>query len=452
MTIETTDVASKIEAALTKKGQKTPYDAASNPVGDRTVVDLMHGHGVLTSADQFPALDMTPKSALGYQMEQVRTAGLTAGKMDKSAKRMAQARERAAVKKQMDDIACSKVKPSKERLAAAWEIVLPLEPVIRQGALAKKAWASRFLGSNADDLPQMAIEAMVLVLAKSTEDLTILRTAALELGEQQARTGKMPGEQVSKEEKRERKQIGKARKWLMGLVNNRIMGALVDSYTAQRNLRWDNIDLVATVMANISGPADDAYIQRHKADRAPSFLGTRFQQPDGIDGNLLAQAIAGAISEHRLDPLAELLTDPENLRTDGSFSWSRNAQQVFLLSPKGGAPTWDLIERATAHLADPRKAQADAARMHVRSLFEWMPDMIVQTVDSFDFHAVGRVVHCKRVNVVMESKFESMLDKKPRSYLPALTYATPQDAGRALSEHLANLVNGEDVVSSVVFA
>ena len=344
MTIENSTEA-RIAAALAMRGSAKPYDATTNPVGDRTVMDLVHGHGILSSADQYPALDLTPKGGIAYEMEQVRKAGLEAGRKDLSAKRMQATRARAERKAQFDAIAASPTRPPVERLAAAWEVVLPLEPIVRKGAQSKAAWASRFLGSSADDLPQMTLEAIVMVLAKSEQDLDVLKVAAQELGQQLASTGRMPGEQLTDEARKERKKVGKARKWLMGLVNNRLMGALVDSYTSQRNLRWDNIDLISTVMANIGGPDDDAFIKRHKADRAPSFLGTRFQRPDGIDGNLLAQAITGAITHHRLDGLAELLLDPERVRTDGAFSWSEHAESVFLLSPQGGQEVWAVVDR-----------------------------------------------------------------------------------------------------------
>jgi len=420
------------------------------PFEGRTTEQMMHGIGILKAADHMPAVDMTPKG--GHRMEATRRAGLEAGKIDRSAKRMAANRARAERKKQFDDLVALPVDPDRERLADAWKVVLPLEPIIAKAALSKKQWASRFLGSNADDIPSMVLEACVLVLAKSDKHLALYIEAAEQLGEQQRETGKMPGEQQTDEDNKHRKQLMQARKWLMGLINNRVMGALVDSYTAQRNLRWENIDLISTIMANINGPDEDTLVKRHKADRAPSFQGTRFAGPGRIDGNLLATVVNSAITAHRLDPLVELLTDQDNLRTDGAFSWAELAHEVFRLSPEGGEWMWDLVKEATAHLANPRRARADAARTHVRNLFEWMPGLIVDAVECFDYAPVARVIASKRIHAVMRSPFESLICDEGRHHLPALSFPSHKEAATMLAEHLSVLVTGEDMVSSIAHA
>lgn len=442
------EVAKRISAAFLERSMHMSDEPG--PLDGRSTLDILHGVGILKAADHRPALSMTPKG--GHRMEAIREAGLEAGRVDRSAKRTAANRARAERKKQFDDLVAAPIEPNKERLAEAWKVVLPLEPIIAKAALSKRAWASRFLGSNADDVPSMVLEACVLVLAKSDKHLPLYIEAAEQLGEQQRESGKMPGEQFSEEENKHRKRLMQARKWLMGLINNRVMGALVDSYTAQRNLRWENIDLITTVMANINGPDDDAFIKRHKADRAPSFQGTRFAGPGRIDANLLATIVNSAITAHRLDPLVELLTDVENLRTDGAFSWAEHAPQVFLLSPEGGEWMWDLVKQATAHMANPRRARADAARTHVRNLFEWMPGLIVDAVECFDYSPVARVVAHKRVHAVMRSPFEARMCDEGRHHLPAITFASHKEAAVMLAEHLGALVTGEDMVSGIVHA
>lgn len=444
----TDEVARKISAAFMIRSMHMSDE--EGPFEGRSTVDLMHGVGIISAADHQPAVDMTPKG--GHMMEAVRRAGLEAGKIDRSAKRTAANRARAERKKQFDDLVALPIEPNRERLAEAWKVVLPLEPIIAKAALSKRQWASRFLGSTADDIPSMVLEACVLVLAKSDKNLTLYIEAAEQLGEQQRESGKMPGEQFSQEENKHRKQLMQARKWLMGLVNNRVMGALVDSYTAQRNLRWENIDLISTVMANINGPDEDSLVKRHKADRAPSFQGTRFAGPGRIDGNLLATVINSAITAHRLDPLVELLTDTDNLRTDGSFSWAELAPEVFRLSPEGGEWMWDTVKQATAHMVNPRRARADAARTHVRNLFEWMPSVIASAIEAFDYAPVARVISNKRVHAVMRSPFESLICDEGRHHDPALVFATHKQAAVMLAEHLSSLVTGEDMVSSISHA
>lgn len=449
-----TPSAEKITSTLamllaTREKPTTPQPVATR-YESATLADIVHGAG-LDHQDMRPALDMTAKG--GGAMERVRRVGLEAGKADKSAKRMAANRARAERKAQFDAIAASPAKPAPERLAKAWLIVTPLFPIIQKAALSKRAWASRFLGSNADDLASMATESIVLVLAKSDKDLDVLARAAEELGRQAETTGRMPGDQVTDDsEQAERRAVSKARKWLMGLVNNRIMGALVDSYTSQRNLRWDNIDLIATVMASINGPGDDPAIARHKADKAPAFMASRMAAPGRLDGNLIASAITGAITDRRLDPLVELLLDPEAVRTDGAFSWSKNAERVFLLSPEGGEQVWDLVAKATAHVANPSRARADAARTHVRNLFEWLPGLIVSASEAFDLTAAERYTICKRSQSTLSSGFDQYRAKSANTWAPTLTFATPQEAAAVIVEHLSTLVTGEDVVGGIVFA
>lgn len=449
VTKSTDQIAQVLSDALAERRRSVYIKPApeDNPLAGQDITALMHGVGVRTSADQHPAV-LKP----GLAMEQARLAGLRAGQIDRSAKRMAASRARAERKAQFDAIAAIPLRPGRERLTQAWEVVTPLTPVITRGAKAKHAWASRFLGSSADDLPSMVIESTVLVLAKSDKDLDLLARAACELGQQLRDTGRMPGEQMSEEERKERREMARARKWLMGLVNNRLMGALVDSYTSQRNLRWDNIDLIATVMASITGPEDDPFIKRHKADRAPAFLGTRFPAPGRLDANLLATTIGAAITERGLDPLVELLLDTERVRTDGAFSWAEYAEEVFALSPTNGAEVWSLVYRATEHLLNPRRARADAARTHVRHLFEWLPGLVVSAVQAFDFEVVAHSTFCQHQTAMLASQFEQHVHGERGLARPALVYASPAEAAQAITEHLAILVSGQDLVASMVFA
>jgi hypothetical protein len=307
---------------------------------------------------------------------------------------------------------------------------------------------------------------MALVLAKSDKDLDLLEAAAQELGEQAKRTNRIPADQLTDDQRAERKRIGKARKWLMGVVNNRVMGALVDAYTSERNLRWDNIDLIATVMANINGPGGDPMVNAHKADRAPAFMGTRFQSPGGVDASLLATAINAAITERRLDRMVELLLN--HIRTDGSFPWSEKAEEVFMAAPDGdGQWYWQAVVNATSGrnrdgkewaMDRARKARGDAARTFVRNEFEWLPGFIVEVVEAFNPHAIAYPVKRNRwssqVRAVLASDFELFyLPDQPterRMFGPVLRFADATEAARALLDHMACLVTGEDLVRSAL--
>jgi hypothetical protein len=432
------------------KVASTPED---NPFHKASLIDV-------AGRQEIPALNMAakaPDNPLAYDMEAARFAAAAEGKVDRSAKRMAQAKARAERKVEFDKIAEQPKRVDQARMDEAWLVVAPLVGIIHMIAKSKQRWANRLLGSMADDIPSLAVEKTAMVLAKSDKDLSVLREAAQQLGDKALRTGKIPDEDPSKDERKHIKEVRKARKWLMGLINNRVMGALVDSFTSERNLRWDNIDIIASVIASINGPGDDPMTDRFKADRAPAFLGTRFQSPGGIDANLLAMGIAAAITEHRLDPMVEFLLDDDHRRVDGHVAWSEFAQDIFMLSPDGdGEWMWDMVVKATEHLKHARRERGVAARTHVRNLFTWLPGLIIALVDSFDPAPIGYSARTGGGRKILASEFE--LFYKPESpgsdplrerrllLQPALQYADTRAAAAALAEHLNTLTTGDEIV------
>ena len=464
MSINLTTLHTLLAAALTEHQAASPRIAEDNPANGFTETELWHGKGIFTSADQYPALDMAAKlngTQIAVDIEQNRRAGLEAGKADTSAKRHVESRARAARKAQIDALAASPVVPASDRLAAAWLVVLPMSEIVTKIAQSKKAWASRFLGSNVDDVAQIALEQMVLVLAKGDDDLAVLKISADELGGIIARTGQVPTDQViDKDAKRERKAVAKGRKWLMGMANNRVMGALSDTYTAQLNERCESIDLVATVMHNINGAGEDPTTTHFKASKAPSMMGTRFQRPGSFDGNWLATAISAAITDRGLDQLTEIMLDDERRQTNGAFQWSENAEAVFLSTPGGnGAWQWSLVCTATAQLNRAANRRGEAAAAHARNLFAWLPSFIMAVIDAFDQYEDTLVENyiggepLARMTSVFEQFLTKPAERAPRLGLrPALNYATAEDAAAALTEHLAMLVDGVDFASSVAHA
>lgn len=448
----------KLIAVLDKNEKaKTIKKEGDNPLGNHSLKDL--SHGVRKGADNIPARNMAavaPDSDAAMSMEAARFAVADVGREDKSAKRMAQARARAARKVEFDAIADSPIVPAPERMQQAWLVVFHLVPIITKIGKSKQRWANRLLGSNADDIGQMALEKTALVLAKQTKfDLEVLRVAAEQLGNSERG---IPGNQeVNDDDPKEVKQIRKARKWLMGVCNNRVQGALVDSYTAVHNLRWDNLDLIATVLASINGPGDDPMFARFKADRAPAFLGTRFRRPGGVDPNVLAVAVSAAITDRGLDPLTEFILDDEHRRVDGAVKWSEHARDVFLLTPEGLGPwAWDQVEKATEHLRAKRKARGDAARRHARNLFAFLPGVILGAVDAFDPRMLGwssvgrRAVMASGLDFYLPGGDE--LGERRFPLEPALRFDSTAEAAQALVEHLAVLRTGQDLVESVVYA
>lgn len=461
----TQEAVTRLAAALTahERAKSTPPKPEDNPFAGHNLASMATA-GLLKSADQHPALNMAPKGGLGYDMEVARHEALGVARADKSAKRMAVARARAARKDQFDKIVASPVQPDPDRLERAWMVVAHLLPTITRIASSKRRWAARFLGDVTDDVAANVLEAMALMLAKSEEDLEVLLVAATQIGDQAARTGLIPGDQLSEEERKERKRIARARKWLMAVVNNRVMDTMIDVYLRSHNLRWDNLDLIATVMANINGVGEDPMSANFKANRAPAFLGTKFPAPGAVDASLLATAINAAITDKGLDRMVELLLHEDNRRADGAFKWTEHAEEVFMASPGGeGAWMWRAVCQATEGrdrdgktwaIDRARRARGDAARAYVRSEFEWLPGLIVEAVESFDQHPIAFCVKGGQTRAIMASDFELFyLPDAPQvrqPLSPVLRYADATEAAYALIENLARLVTGRDLVASLV--
>lgn len=454
MTKTIEQIRATLAVAIDETRKAEEYRAADNPLAHLDVRDLVQGKGVRTHADQAPALNMNAKldseSTVALNIEHVRRAGLADGRQDKSARRMAAARARAARKAQIDALADAPIVPSPERMTQAWAVVAPLSQIVEKIARSKRAWAQRFLGSLSDDIGSVAIEKMALVLAKDdSRDLDVLREAALELAGVTQRTGQLPGDQVVNDaERKHRKQVGKARKWLMGMTNNRVMGALVDAYTDQRNLRWENLDLIATVMASINGAGDDPMVAASKASIAPTMLGVQMRRPGIADPAWLAQAVTAAITDRGLDRMVELLLDDKRRRTDGAFRWADHAEAIFHATPDPwGQPSaaarlkWTLVRQASEKLANPRAAQADAARAHVRQLFAFLPSIITGALAAFDYCAVERVLYVDdSLHARVRSEFDQLIERpaQPSKVLrPALTFTTAEEAAEALTKYLS---------------
>lgn len=442
-------------AARIDPSERFPYDPSTNPLAHADVDAIRHGVGVDKGADMVPALDMSAKVGGALPIDLERFEAAQSAKADKSAKRMARARRMAERKAEFDSIVASDVRPDPERMTMAWRVVFPLVPTVTRIAKGKQRWAARYLGSVVDDVAQVVLERMAVVIAKQDKyDLRFLIERADELGEQEAGRERRPRTATTDEERKAIKREARARGWLMSMVNNRVLGTLADLYTESRNLRWDNLDIIATVMVSINGVGEDPLVKRHQADRAPAFLGTKFQRPDGIDPAVLATAINAAITERGLDLLVEILLNEDNREFGGAFKWTKNAERVFLATPGGrGQWLWDQVVKATEHHSRPKRARADAARMHVRNLFEWLPPFIGQVVDSLDPHFIGWSTTGRRA--VMASDFELFyladVPAQREMLAPSLRYTTVEEAVAAITEAV-QVLTGADLVNSIANA
>ena len=433
-----------------------------NPFAEHSLTDL--SHGLMKGADNMPAVNMAAKaqkSTEPYEMEAGRFETAKQGQVDKANKRKVAARSRAARKLALDEIANKPIIPSPERMRLAWDAVVHLTPIIDNVAKSKQRWANRLLGSEANEIPSMALEKIALVLGKQDKydaDLVVLAAEGLALSERG-----IPGDQIAKpDDEKDVKRYFKVRKWLMGLIYNRVMGAVVDAYTSVNNLRWDNLDIITTVMETVRGGLEDPLTSRFKADKAPAFLGTRFQAPGSLNHDALTAAIAAAITERGLDALVEYILD--NRRVDGAIPWREHAQNIFLLTPDGdGQFLWDSILSVTTGLnrnGEPwteersRKVQGELAMKHARNLFEWMPSFIVSAVEAFDPHFIGWSTTGHRA--ILASDFELFYLPEPDSVrqvaVPALRYGSAEEAARMVVTHLSHLVTGQDMMRELVNA
>lgn len=352
-------------------------DAETSRPDKRQTIDIVRQSARMKYSDRRPALNMSVKTRrepMAVHIEVAQRASEIAGTAHHKSLRMAIARQRAARKAQFDQLAMSNTHPNKSRLDQAWGVIHPLVKVVEEVAGSKRAWATRFLGSVSDDIVQMAIEKMVLALANSDRDLLILREAAEQLSGMKTRTSA----DRSPDGKKERRELAKSRKWLMGMVNNRVMGALADVYKEQAGIDLGGTDIIDTVLASIDGVRVDPLIAHHMANQKPTLTGSHLQSPGSLDSTLLAIAISEAITSRHLDALTELILD--NLRTDGAFKWTELAEAVFLTT--AGYAKWHLVVQATKHLEHPESARAEAARRHVRAEFSWLPDFIIAVQDA----------------------------------------------------------------------
>lgn len=453
MTKTLDEIQTRLAVVIDTSRRAKPYDNDTNPMGNKTLADLVQGSGILKHADLLPTQGKKDGWMGPESLNQVVIDGLVQRKNGQVDKRKVQGRARALRKQQIDAIADKPMTPDPDRLVKAWAVMRPLVPIITRIANSKASWARRYLGEVQDDVTQAAMTRMVMVLAKGEQDLDVLAQAALELAGEAERTGSVPGDQVEdKDARRERKAIIKARKWLMGLVNNRVMGALTDLYTERHNLRWENLDIIETVMASINGAGEDPAFAHHDASKPPCFIASRMQTPGSIHPDVLRMAIAAAITERGLDRLCELLLDEDNLNVDGAFRWTANAERVFMAT-KDGEHKWAAVCAATEHFqtteamaadgrSGPAHARARAARMYVRNEFSFLPWLVRTVIDACDAERVawrdGRAIMASAFDPDGFAEDGSRL--RTGQLIPMVQFASPSEAARVLAESLATVL------------
>lgn len=152
-------------------------------------------------------------------------------------------------------------------------------------------------------------------------------------------------------------------KYLVVTMVSRSKDAWKEAYRKRPTLM--SIEKMDTVMANMHSNADPD-MARFKADGGARLVGWNPPSPGSIDWNTLAMAVAAAITERKLDPLAEVLLNDEYLRTDGAFMWTEHSDKVWRAC---GLPM-GLFNKMS------KTDKAKAAKKAARNRFTWMPGMM----------------------------------------------------------------------------
>lgn len=426
MTKTIEDIAQRIAVVISTDRKAKPYVAEDNPMGARTLNDLVAGAGILKHADLLPTKNKDGWMGAENLNAQV-IEGLDARKASRVRQRQVRSRAQAERLAQINAVVEAPEQPDPARMAQAWAILRPLVPVITRIAKGKAAWAKRYLGAVQDDVTQAAMTRFALMLAKGDLDLDLHLTAAGQLAGEVAR---IPGDQkIDPAMSKQRKREAKARKVLMSLCNHMVMCSLVDMYRDQKNLRWENLDVIETIMASVNGKGDDPAFANFVASKPPVMQGSRMQTPGAIHPDVLRIAISAAITERGLDRLVELML--ANLNTDGSFRWTANAEQVFLAT-KHGEAAWQAVVQATSSHDDPRHSQAQAARLYVRKQFTFMPWLIGAVIDMCTPQRVAWKQEGHRA--IIATAFEA---RDRAGLVPTCTFESVREASLALSMSLA---------------
>jgi len=446
------EITNLIAQALTERVvAKAVTSEEDRPYANHELPELVTG--VANHADNILARSMAPASSAGHVMEAARLEGGRAQRRQRQAANADRRRRTQARRDLFDETLAKPVTPDPKRMEQAWTVVGHLLPIVQRIATEKRQWAARFLGDVADDLVQEVLEKLVLTLAKSDHDLIVYAEAAGQLGTETRSNGQIPGDQADEEFHKHRKALRRARKELMSMTNHWTMTTLVDLYREARNLRWENLDILATIQTSIAGVGGDPYVARTKADRAPAMLGTTFTGPGQLDRDQVAAAVTAAITDRGLDRLTELLLDESSRRTDGTVKWRELAELIFMATTEG-RELWPEVQRGTTHGKDPKRLQAEAATRLVQRQFEWLPDLIVAVVEAMDArpicYADGHAIMASDLDMYQPDPHP--LGERRYPLQPTLRYASATDAARALVEALGQSITGEDLVRSIQFA
>lgn len=236
-------------------------------------------------------------------------------------------------------------------------VIAPLTDVVDRIAKSQSRRAERYLGEITQNVSVMAWDGAIDRISRSKWDLKLLILAADSLREH-------PYHERLRARDFDDEAVGKARAYILNTIRKEAVKAINKAFDEQPTL--DSIDAGDSVLDSFKDIGDPV-AEKFGADRKPIMQGFRFPAPGEIDWAMLGMSIAHAITQRRLDPLAEILLNDEYLTKDGSFMWAEHGDKCWQAC---GLPLNAYYKQTD------RRKRAEMAKRVVRNRFAWLPDAV----------------------------------------------------------------------------
>lgn len=255
----------------------------------------------------------------------------------------------------------------KIRMAACMALLANLTHVITTLTVSRYNRFRRYLGDAlVEDIAQDAVLRIAEVLSKTETELVDLAQATLWLKD-------APQPYVAADGP-------KASGRLLGTMISVIGNVIQEAYRSSTTVAWvqtineqgetvyekkdttlESFEYLETIAWDMRRDLDDM-LSKSKADGKPVYKGS---EPGMREKRLFARAVIDcAIKARGLDWLANMILDPERVRTDGSFKWTENADTIWA---GFGLPAMN---------TDSERLKAHYAKRAVVIAFSFLPDVI----------------------------------------------------------------------------
>jgi hypothetical protein len=258
------------------------------------------------------------------------------------------------------------------RMSACLTLLGNLIPVVSTLTIARYNRFRRYLGDTlVDDISSDAVLRIAEVLSKSDVELVELAAATLWLKDAPQPYVAADGPRAS----------GRLLGTMISVIGNVIQEAYRNNTTTawvqtinehgetvyeKKDTTLESFELLETIAWNTRTDIDDM-ISKSKASNKPPH---EYSAPGMREKRLFARMVIDcAIKARGLDWLANMLLDPERVRTDGSFKWTENADTI-----------WAGFSFPMMNTDSPR-LKAHYAKRAVSIAFSFLPDVITATYE-----------------------------------------------------------------------